>query len=183
MRLFAGLISGQSFDSMLVGDESLSRRPMERVVEPLRRWARRSSPGGRAPLRVTGTGRIPDHLPLAGSERAGEVGRTARRPLCGGRTEVTEPAVARSHRAHAARLRPARETPRCDRHAGVPRRFERQPGHRLSHDRSDLGLGHSGLEPGQEPGRRLSHRRTAAAARSSSGRVSCRAPVAGRRSS
>jgi 3-phosphoshikimate 1-carboxyvinyltransferase len=37
MRLLAGLLAGQSFDSQLIGDESLSRRPMRRVIEPLRR--------------------------------------------------------------------------------------------------------------------------------------------------
>ncbi len=35
MRLLVGLLSGQSFDSVLIGDESLSRRPMRRVIEPL----------------------------------------------------------------------------------------------------------------------------------------------------
>jgi 3-phosphoshikimate 1-carboxyvinyltransferase len=36
MRLLAGLLAGQRFGSTLVGDESLSRRPMRRVIEPLR---------------------------------------------------------------------------------------------------------------------------------------------------
>ena len=36
MRLFTGLLSAQKFDSRLVGDESLMRRPMERVAKPLR---------------------------------------------------------------------------------------------------------------------------------------------------
>ncbi len=36
MRLLAGLLSGQRFGSRMVGDESLSRRPMGRVIEPLR---------------------------------------------------------------------------------------------------------------------------------------------------
>ena len=36
MRLLSGLLSAQSFGSTLVGDESLSRRPMRRVLEPLR---------------------------------------------------------------------------------------------------------------------------------------------------
>lgn len=36
MRLLCGLLAGQRFDSRLVGDESLSRRPMRRVAEPLR---------------------------------------------------------------------------------------------------------------------------------------------------
>ena len=35
MRLMAGVLAGQSFPSTLVGDDSLSQRPMSRVVEPL----------------------------------------------------------------------------------------------------------------------------------------------------
>ncbi len=35
MRMLSGLIAGQSFTSEMVGDESLSRRPMERVIKPL----------------------------------------------------------------------------------------------------------------------------------------------------
>ena len=35
MRLLAGLLSGQSFDTTLVGDTSLSRRPMKRITDPL----------------------------------------------------------------------------------------------------------------------------------------------------
>ena len=35
MRLMAGVLAGQSFPSTLVGDDSLSQRPMARVVEPL----------------------------------------------------------------------------------------------------------------------------------------------------
>ena len=37
MRLMAGLLAGQKFDSVLVGDESLSGRPMGRVITPLTR--------------------------------------------------------------------------------------------------------------------------------------------------
>ena len=36
MRLFTGLLSAQSFDSQLIGDASLMKRPMERVAKPLR---------------------------------------------------------------------------------------------------------------------------------------------------
>jgi 3-phosphoshikimate 1-carboxyvinyltransferase len=55
MRLLAGLLAAQEFESELIGDESLSRRPMDRVVAPLREMgARASSPplrvGGQAPL-------------------------------------------------------------------------------------------------------------------------------------
>src|ERR1700675_729669 len=37
MRLLAGLLAGQKFESRLVGDGSLSRRPMARILEPLRK--------------------------------------------------------------------------------------------------------------------------------------------------
>src|SRR5690242_57940 len=37
MRLLAGLLAGQTFESRLVGSASLARRPMDRVIEPLRK--------------------------------------------------------------------------------------------------------------------------------------------------
>lgn len=53
MRLMCGLLAGQPFGSTLVGDASLSRRPMKRVIAPLATMgARIESEGGRAPLRV-----------------------------------------------------------------------------------------------------------------------------------
>jgi 3-phosphoshikimate 1-carboxyvinyltransferase len=51
MRLLAGLLAAQDFESELVGDESLSHRPMERVVGPLREMGARAS---WPPLRVGG---------------------------------------------------------------------------------------------------------------------------------
>jgi 3-phosphoshikimate 1-carboxyvinyltransferase len=55
MRLLAGVLATQPFTSVLVGDESLSRRPMRRVVEPLELMgARVSTEEGHAPLRVEG---------------------------------------------------------------------------------------------------------------------------------
>ncbi len=56
MRLLLGLLAAQSFDSRLVGDASLSSRPMLRVIEPLHTMGARvdSESGGRAPLRVHG---------------------------------------------------------------------------------------------------------------------------------
>lgn len=55
MRLLAGLLAGQRFDSVLAGDASLSRRPMGRVIEPLGAMgARIDSDGGCAPLRIAG---------------------------------------------------------------------------------------------------------------------------------
>ena len=56
MRLFAGLLAGQAFESTLTGDASLSRRPMRRVIEPLTRMGARieAEPGGLPPLRIGG---------------------------------------------------------------------------------------------------------------------------------
>ena len=55
MRLLAGLLAGQRFDSVLVGDESLSKRPMRRVIDPLQAMgAVIESEDGRAPLRIRG---------------------------------------------------------------------------------------------------------------------------------
>jgi len=56
MRMLAGILAGQDFPSELVGDASLSRRPMARVVEPLLRMGAKVSAadGGRPPLRISG---------------------------------------------------------------------------------------------------------------------------------
>ena len=55
MRLLTGLLAGQSFDSTLIGDESLSRRPMRRVTDPLARMgAQVDSQDGLPPLHVHG---------------------------------------------------------------------------------------------------------------------------------
>ena len=59
MRLMMGLLAPASFDSTLIGDESLMRRPMERVAEPLRRMgARIDTQEGRPPVVVHGTPRL-----------------------------------------------------------------------------------------------------------------------------
>lgn len=56
MRLLAGLLAGQAFDSTLVGDESLSRRPMRRVTEPLALMgAQIDTQDGLPPLLVRGS--------------------------------------------------------------------------------------------------------------------------------
>ena len=56
MRLLAGVLAAQGFDSVLTGDESLRRRPMERIAEPLRELGAviRTAPGGCAPLEIEG---------------------------------------------------------------------------------------------------------------------------------
>lgn len=56
MRLLAGLLAGQAFDTELVGDASLSKRPMRRVTVPLARMGARinTGEGGLPPLRIHG---------------------------------------------------------------------------------------------------------------------------------
>lgn len=58
-RLACGLLAAQPFASALVGDESLSRRPFERVILPLTRMgARLESTEGHLPVRIRGGGRL-----------------------------------------------------------------------------------------------------------------------------
>ena len=55
MRLMAGVLAGQDFDSTLVGDASLSRRPMDRIDEPLRQMgAAITLTNGHAPIQIKG---------------------------------------------------------------------------------------------------------------------------------
>ncbi len=99
MRLMAGLLSGQPFDSVLSGDESLNSRPMGRVVEPLQQMgANISSRENRPPLtilRVDKLRSINYTLPVASAQVKSAV------LLAGlyatGITCVTEPAITRDH--------------------------------------------------------------------------------------
>ena len=56
MRMLSGILAGQDFTTELTGDESLSRRPMARIIAPLQLMGAKitSQDGGRPPLRVTG---------------------------------------------------------------------------------------------------------------------------------
>lgn len=99
MRLLTGLLCGQGFDSVLVGDESLSRRPMERVAEPLRRMgARIETTRGCPPLRITGgqTLRGVDYeMPVASAQVKSAVLLAGL--FADGETSIVEPAVTRDH--------------------------------------------------------------------------------------
>jgi len=71
MRMLSGIVAGQSFTSEMTGDESLSRRPMERVIKPLSAMgARIESQQGKPPLRITGGGLKPiDYkMPVASAQ-------------------------------------------------------------------------------------------------------------------
>jgi 3-phosphoshikimate 1-carboxyvinyltransferase len=72
MRLLAGVLAGQNFDSVLVGDESLSKRPMKRVIEPLTKMgARIESENNCAPLKIYGANPLQTmvyQLPVASAQ-------------------------------------------------------------------------------------------------------------------
>jgi 3-phosphoshikimate 1-carboxyvinyltransferase len=99
MRLLAGLLAGQDFDTVLIGDASLMARPMERVAAPLRRMgADVRTREGRPPVAIRGGRR------LAGARHRLEVPSAQVKSallLAGlqaeGRTSVVEPAATRDH--------------------------------------------------------------------------------------
>lgn len=99
MRLLAGLLSAQSFDSELVGDESLSERPMNRIAAPLREMGAQidAEADGTPPLRITGSRLqgIKYAMPIASAQVKSCL------LLAGlyaeGWTEVSEPAPCRDH--------------------------------------------------------------------------------------
>jgi 3-phosphoshikimate 1-carboxyvinyltransferase len=99
MRLLAGLLCGQSFDSTLTGDASLMRRPMERIAAPLRRMgADVRTRDGRPPLVIAGNRRLhgcAHHLDVPSAQVKSAI------LLAGlyadGRTSVSEPQPSRDH--------------------------------------------------------------------------------------
>ena len=99
MRLMMGLLAPQRFDSTLIGDESLMRRPMERVAVPLQMMgARIQTQQGRPPVLIRGTPHlraIHYSLPVASAQVKSAIllaGLAA-----SGRTHLTEPAPSRDH--------------------------------------------------------------------------------------
>jgi 3-phosphoshikimate 1-carboxyvinyltransferase len=102
MRLLAGVLAGHAFSTTLVGDASLSRRPMRRVIEPLQAMgARIDADGGRPPMTIHGahlhgishrpetpSAQVKSAVLLAGLHAEGP-------------TRVTEPAATRDHTERA----------------------------------------------------------------------------------
>lgn len=100
MRLMSGLMAGQGLDLTLVGDRSLSGRPMKRVTEPLAQMGAdiASAQGGTAPLHirpVQGLSGITYMMPVASAQVKSCLllaGMYAKGETC-----VTEPAPTRDH--------------------------------------------------------------------------------------
>ncbi|MGB8356650.1 MAG: 3-phosphoshikimate 1-carboxyvinyltransferase [Chthoniobacteraceae bacterium] len=100
MRLLAGILAAQPFRSRLTGDESLSRRPMKRVIDPLTKMgAKIKAEGGKdcPPLVIEGGNLTPIQYfsPIASAQVKSAIllaGLFAK-----GRTTVTEPIQSRDH--------------------------------------------------------------------------------------
>ncbi|MDP8298978.1 MAG: 3-phosphoshikimate 1-carboxyvinyltransferase [Candidatus Tantalella remota] len=102
MRIISGVLAGQTFSTVLTGDESLSSRPMGRVIEPLSIMGadiEDDGGDGRAPLRINGR-----NSPLRGTRHVLSVA-SAQVKSCvlaagmyvDGETSVTEPFQSRDH--------------------------------------------------------------------------------------
>jgi 3-phosphoshikimate 1-carboxyvinyltransferase len=100
MRLLCGLLAGQPFESRLVGEATLSRRPMERVITPLRQMGAdivAEGPNDSPPIRIRGTKLhgITYDSPIASAQVKSAVllaGLFAK-----GKTTVNEPVPSRNH--------------------------------------------------------------------------------------
>lgn len=100
MRLMTGLLAAQSFDSVLIGDESLSKRPMKRIITPLSQMGAviEATEKGTSPLHIKGQESLQgiDYtLPVASAQVKSAIllaGLFAK-----GKTSVTEPAPTRDH--------------------------------------------------------------------------------------
>jgi len=102
MRLLAGLLAGQDFFSVLNGDQYLVKRPMGRIVEPLRTMGAvidGRSGGKLAPLAIRGAGRNAKPLSFTSPVASAQVKSAVM--LCGlyadGVTTITEPHKSRDH--------------------------------------------------------------------------------------
>ena len=100
MRLLAGLMAGQDFDVEMTGDESLSKRPMGRVADPLKLMGAHvdTAEAGRPPVKIsagTGLNGIHYDLPMASAQVKSCVLLAGL--YANGQTSVTEPAPTRDH--------------------------------------------------------------------------------------
>ena len=100
MRLMSGLLAGQKFSTNLIGDQSLSVRPMNRVIKPLTRMGADISATAKntAPLRIKSGATLQAihyDLPVASAQVKSAVLLAGLYAV--GETSVTEPAVTRDH--------------------------------------------------------------------------------------
>lgn len=98
MRLMSGILAGQNFNSTLIGDESLSKRPMKRVIEPLSLMgAKIESNEFKAPLKIYGQNLQPiNYVSKLASAQVKSCILLAGLNI-DGQTSFTEPYLSRNH--------------------------------------------------------------------------------------
>ena len=99
MRLLTGFISGLNLEATLIGDESLSKRPMSRVVNPLTAMGKEiSTNSGKAPIQIKG-GNIKDNfeyvMPIASAQVKSSLMLASM--SSGNSIKITEPKITRDH--------------------------------------------------------------------------------------
>jgi 3-phosphoshikimate 1-carboxyvinyltransferase len=98
VRLMSGILAGQDFDCELIGDESLSKRPMGRVITPLTQMgAKITSNAGKLPLTIYGGNTLSPIeyvMPMASAQVKSCVLLAG---LYAGKSCVTEPEITRDH--------------------------------------------------------------------------------------
>ena len=99
MRLLTGFISGLNIEATLIGDESLSKRPMSRVVDPLTLMGKEiSTNNGKAPIQIKG-GNIKDNfeyvMPIASAQVKSSLMLASL--SSGNSIKITEPKITRDH--------------------------------------------------------------------------------------
>ena len=100
MRLLTGILAGQSFNATLEGDSSLSRRPMQRVADPLAQLGAqvRTSATGTPPVQITGGQSLRGcHVDLTVASAQVKSAVLLAGLYASGTTSVTEPAPTRDH--------------------------------------------------------------------------------------
>ncbi|HXM64583.1 MAG TPA: 3-phosphoshikimate 1-carboxyvinyltransferase [Terriglobales bacterium] len=99
MRMLSGILAGQEFTSELMGDESLSQRPMARIIAPLELMGAKiaATDGGLPPLRIAGTHlkAIDYNMPVASAQV--KSGLLFAGLFAQGETRVEEPVRTRDH--------------------------------------------------------------------------------------
>ena len=98
MRLLSGILAGQNFDSELIGDESLSKRPMKRIIEPLTLMgANILSNDNKAPLKIKASKlhSINYNSPIASAQVKSCILLAGL--FADGKTTFTEPYISRNH--------------------------------------------------------------------------------------
>ncbi|HQZ82318.1 MAG TPA: 3-phosphoshikimate 1-carboxyvinyltransferase [Pyrinomonadaceae bacterium] len=97
-RLITGLLAGQRFETTLIGDASLSKRPMNRVTRPLKALgAEMQATDGKLPVTISGTPLNAANIPLEVASAQVKSCLLLAGLYAGGKTTVVEPVQTRDH--------------------------------------------------------------------------------------